>query len=201
MPIFRFLSLGNETPNLVFETQKRLVFLGLKPRNSQKWPITCFSTPSWAPGTSKKREGPPGAAENGVFGKILLKNRSTWWQNWMLTHFAYLLGYSRKKSQPIQTFLGPARSIFVLGIEFCLKKYTKFLCLHSFLIVLIQWKCPCHSVFIKSTYFFLSGTWIHFSKGFGGSKGPEFEKTTPGGPWAAPTPLTLEGLKNSFWWI
>ena len=30
MPIFRFLSLGNETPNLVFETQKRLVFLGLK---------------------------------------------------------------------------------------------------------------------------------------------------------------------------
>ena len=29
MPIFRVLSLGNETPNLVFETQKRLVFLGL----------------------------------------------------------------------------------------------------------------------------------------------------------------------------
>jgi len=30
MPIFRFLSLGNETQKLVFETQKRLVFLGLK---------------------------------------------------------------------------------------------------------------------------------------------------------------------------
>ena len=29
MPIFRFLSLENETPSLVFETQKRLVFLGL----------------------------------------------------------------------------------------------------------------------------------------------------------------------------
>ena len=30
MPIFRFLSLENETPSLVFETQKLLVFLGLK---------------------------------------------------------------------------------------------------------------------------------------------------------------------------
>ena len=29
MPIFRVLSLGNETQKLVFETQKRLVFLGL----------------------------------------------------------------------------------------------------------------------------------------------------------------------------
>ena len=29
MPNFRFLSLGNETPKLVFETQNRLVFLGL----------------------------------------------------------------------------------------------------------------------------------------------------------------------------
>ena len=40
MPIFRFLSLGNETPNLVFETQKRLVFLGL---NAYEIPKKAFS--------------------------------------------------------------------------------------------------------------------------------------------------------------
>ena len=41
---------------------------------------------------------------------------------------------------------------------------------------------------LGGAFYPIYGTWIHFSKGFGGSKGPEFEKTTPGGPWAAPTP-------------
>ena len=61
-----------------------------------------------------------------------------------MTYFPYLLGYSRKKSQPIKTFLGPARSIFVLWIEFFDKNILISISLHSFLIVL-RWCLTCLS--------------------------------------------------------
>ena len=106
----------------------------------------------------------------------------------------YLPGYSKKKSQPLKH---SATHLFHYSspcIIFFLYKKNKHFTLAAVSTLFSKGKCPYHSVFIKSPYFFLSGTWIHFSKGVRGSKGPELEKTTPGGPRAAPTPLTLGGL-------
>ena len=117
----------------------------------------------------------------------------------MLTYFPYLLGYSRKKSLPIQTFLEPARSIFPLFISFDYKENSFFLRFVSFLIALTPYKCPHHSVFVKQTSFFLSGDGGHFLVVFEGPSDPRGPKIDPGGPGAALDHPPLAGLKQQ--WI